>query len=143
MCSDMTSYSGHGNGGISHCQFRNKVSFLNTSAHTAPPPWRKKESFPEGSFCSEGGYSRMAHSDVQMCLSMIVPWIAMHTGFHFPLPLWSQVRSRWNGGSSNTDRPTDWTIRYWTIHRFNMSAPTTTKVGENESPCAWLSTALS
>ena len=25
-------------------------------------------------------------SDVQMCLSMIVSWIAMHTGFHFPLP---------------------------------------------------------
>ena len=28
-------------------------------------------------------------SDVQMCLSMIVSWIAMHTGFHFPLPSWS------------------------------------------------------
>jgi hypothetical protein len=28
-------------------------------------------------------------SDVQMCLSMIVLGIAMHTGFHFPLPSWS------------------------------------------------------
>ena len=23
-------------------------------------------------------------SDVQMCLSMIVPWVAMHTGLSFP-----------------------------------------------------------
>jgi hypothetical protein len=28
-------------------------------------------------------------SDVQMCLSMIVSWIAMHTGFYPPLPSWS------------------------------------------------------
>ena len=34
-----------------------------------------------------------AHSDVQMCPSMIVSWIAMHTGFHFPLPTWSEVLS--------------------------------------------------
>jgi hypothetical protein len=28
-------------------------------------------------------------SDVQMCLSMIVSWIAMYTGFHFALSPWS------------------------------------------------------
>ena len=28
-------------------------------------------------------------SDVQMWLSMIVSWLAMHTGVHFPLPSWS------------------------------------------------------
>ena len=35
------------------------------------------------------GVTYADRSDVQMCLSMIVLWIAMHTGFHFPLPLWS------------------------------------------------------
>ena len=37
-------------------------------------------------------YGRMLptdRSDVHMCLSMIVSRIAMHTGFHFPLPSWS------------------------------------------------------
>jgi len=28
-------------------------------------------------------------SDVQMCLFMIVSWIAVLTGFHFHLPSWS------------------------------------------------------
>jgi hypothetical protein len=28
-------------------------------------------------------------SDVQVSLSVVVSWIAVHTGFHFPLPSWS------------------------------------------------------
>ena len=49
MCSEMTTYSGSHQGGYPHCHFRNKMPFLSTSAHTAPPPWRKKENFPRDS----------------------------------------------------------------------------------------------
>ena len=45
MCSDMVCYSGTIQGCCTHCHFRNNKPYLSTSAHTVPPPWRKKESF--------------------------------------------------------------------------------------------------
>ena len=56
-----------------------------------------------GSEASQGdkiGRDLPTRSDVPMCLSMIVSWIAMHTGVHVS-------------------------------YRFNMSAPTTPRVGGN------------
>jgi hypothetical protein len=59
---------------------------------------------------------------VQMCLSMIVLWIAMHTGFHSPYP-----RGRRCAHVETVDRPITYCSisllddMYWTIHRFNMS----------------------
>ena len=48
------------------------------------------------------------------------------------------------------DRPkrsvrNDWLgkVPFWTIHRFNMRAPTTMGIGRNESPCTGLSAILS
>ena len=39
----------------------------------------------------------------------------------------------------------DWLgkVPFWTIHRFNMRAPTTMGIGRNESPCTGLSAILS
>ena len=34
-------------------------------------------------------------------------------------------------------------VPFWTIHRFNMRAPTTMGIGRNESPCTGLSVILS
>jgi hypothetical protein len=40
-CPEMTFlFRNHGNTGTPFCHFRPKVSFLDTSAHTAPPSWR-------------------------------------------------------------------------------------------------------
>ena len=83
-------YSGTHQGCYTHCHFRSNNSYLSISAHTVPPPWRKGE-LPEGfeSLLPLLGRKLLtAHSDVQMCLSMIVSWIAMHMGVRFPLPSW-------------------------------------------------------
>ena len=54
-------------------------------------------------------------SDVQMCPSMLVSWIALYMVCPFLQFPWSKVSSCVYGGSSKKDRPKK-LIRYWTIH---------------------------
>ena len=74
MCSYLLFWSNQG--GVYHCHFRNNNLFLNTSAHTAPPPWRKKESFPRVSrpCCfarKEVTHGPLRCSDVPLCDSVV------------------------------------------------------------------------
>ena len=64
---------------------------INFWAHPPTPPPRPggRRRASRGTAPLLGRRLLTAHSDVQMCLSRIVSWIAMHTGFHFPLPSWS------------------------------------------------------
>ena len=147
MCSDMVCYSGTIQGCCTHCHFRNNKPYLSTSAHTVPPPWRKKESFLRDSRPCSFARKEVTHGPLRCAY---VPLYASGMDSHahglsvFPtlVVVGALMLKRWIVQYGSSKLLIDQT-RYWTIHRFNMSTPTTTRLGRNESPCAWLSTALS
>ena len=94
-----------------HCHFRFKVSFLDTPAHTVPPPWRKKESFPRDSRPFSFARKEVTHGPLRCAdVPLYGSVVDSHAhGLSFPPTLvvvGALTFKRWivqNGSSSKTD----------------------------------------